>query len=438
MKSRYRHWKALLLLIPFADSFLVPRSTALRRSVAQQGLFGPNDPAASDRSKNTPPKTEDSVTNTDGTVANSTIETYPFPLETNGNTIGIGGDGGLIYDVNRVKGNLYQETMRAYKAQLFRTLQLPTTSEHEITEQLAALVQGSGVRMTTDSNLLDGGCWTLCYTSKFNSMNDLRRPFELSRKSEQEQLPSMRRLAGKEPFWKSECHEYHLEELPNDLDPYIEIHTHYCGGLWTKHLRYAVRGLSRQSLRLTPTHVSWTLFNRVVRKDNVELQSNIPPREVKICYADVDLCIASFDRGETYSVYTKQDEYSRAISGLRRRIQFAVVNAWAMLTMPLRPKPSPIRRRPTNLDPILKEIVRDSAKLRVLKLGDLSQDDLSWEGAFDPFVHLTADERQRLLKTLNVKQVSQAGQIKRSQNRRRAWLQRLFPFRRNKKFQKPE
>ena len=80
--------------------------------------------------------------------------------------IGIGGKGGLVYDVNRLKRNLLQETMTAYKEELWDLL--ADGDDGEIVEKLLALVQASPVRTTTDSNLLDNKDeWFLAYRSQY-------------------------------------------------------------------------------------------------------------------------------------------------------------------------------------------------------------------------------------------------------------------------------
>jgi hypothetical protein len=78
-------------------------------------------------------------------------------------------------------------------------------------------------------------------------------------------------------------------------------------------------------------------------------------------------------------------------------------------------------------DPILQEYEYDAATLRVLKLGDLSDtDDEAWDGVQDPFVHLSAMERQKVLKTMNFKEIEKAGNRRLGKSWRQSWTQRLF------------
>jgi hypothetical protein len=55
----------------------------------------------------------------------------------------------------------------------------------------------------------------------------------------------------------------------------------------------------------------------------------------------------------------------------------------------------------------------DSKKMTVLKLGDLENDANAWEGEDDPFVHLSADERQEQLKKMRVRDIRRAGRRQR-------------------------
>jgi hypothetical protein len=147
---------------------------------------------------------------------------------------GIGGKGGIVYDVNKVKRNLVQETVRAYKGQLLDLLATPpsaveaaameinsrdssvdgkdgeegggntreyattvtdllslwpgVTLEDFIEAKIKALVDVNPVTTTTDSNLLEG-LWELAYwvdnatvvldntvLSSFSSRNIVRAP----------------------------------------------------------------------------------------------------------------------------------------------------------------------------------------------------------------------------------------------------------------------
>ena len=91
----------------------------------------------------------------------------------NEGVVGIGGHGGVVYNVNDFKRNLLQETMKSYEKELYGILSSPISTEYYIMTKLAALVQGSPVVTTTDSNLLEGS-WTLAYQSRYTTVNDLK------------------------------------------------------------------------------------------------------------------------------------------------------------------------------------------------------------------------------------------------------------------------
>jgi hypothetical protein len=63
------------------------------------------------------------------------------------------------------------------------------------------------------------------------------------------------------------------------------------------------------------------------------------------------------------------------------------------------------------------------SKLRVLRLGDVYKNDDeegAWEGDEDPFVHLTADQRQQVMKTMSIEQIKKSRKHrKRGNNRQR-------------------
>ena len=86
---------------------------------------------------------------------------------------------------------------------------------------------------------------------------------------------------------------------------------------------------------------------------------------------------------------------------------------------------------------ILQEIrMENSSRLRVLRLGDTGDVDDAWEGTGDPFVHLSADERQRAIKSMNMRQIEIAGNQRLSKAKRESWLQRLIPS--QKSFRRPK
>ena len=58
---------------------------------------------------------------------------------------------------------------------------------------------------------------------------------------------------------------------------------------------------------------------------------------------------------------------------------------------------------------------KESSKLMALRLGDYGDntDEGAWGGKDDPFVHLTADERQGMMKQMSIGEIKKAGYIQR-------------------------
>jgi len=84
---------------------------------------------------------------------------------------------------------------------------------------------------------------------------------------------------------------------------------------------------------------------------------------------------------------------------------------------------------------ILLRIVYDDniSKLTALRLGDYGDsskdDEDAWGGKDDPFVHLTADERQSIMKQMSIGEIKKAGYIQRKfaekNKRRRSSMQKF-------------
>jgi hypothetical protein len=71
-----------------------------------------------------------------------------------------------------------------------------------------------------------------------------------------------------------------------------------------------------------------------------------------------------------------------------------------------------------------------------LRLGDFGddEDEEAWEGDEDPFVHLSADERQIILKSMSIEEITEAGS-----NHKRLMMkhEKRKGFKRQKKFKRP-
>ena len=356
---------------------------------------------------------------------------------------GIGGKGGRVFDVNALKRNLLQETMLAYKYEFFKLLNTPKSTEQEIVEKLSALVEGSPVRTTTDSNLLDG-TWALAYTSKHSSVRNLREFFKYQqlRKDESSsgvaKTPAMKRIAGKGVLFQSVQRSFCLEHLKEDDDPHIIEQTGYFGGIYTVQRRSTVEALTRQSLVLRPVSETKFFFGGSLSRESALVGKESV--EIHIVYADVNLCITARngDLQTTFEVFTKNESWLDTRKSFERKLSYTTAWLAGLLTQFL---PKVVGRKHTKeeADPMLREIYVDSSHLRVLKLGSTQNDDEdAWDSVADPFIHLSADERQKLLKAMSVREIERAGIQRRSKQRRDRWIPFLFNRRRRTFFNVPD
>jgi hypothetical protein len=81
-----------------------------------------------------------------------------------------------------------------------------------------------------------------------------------------------------------------------------------------------------------------------------------------------------------------------------------------------------------------------NSSVRVLKIGSTNDDDeeenVAWDGDMDPFVHMSADERQEQLRAMNMRQIDRAQRRQQAKARRERWVKWLI--RRKTFFKKPE
>lgn len=177
--------------------------------------------------------------------------------------VGIGGKKGYVYDVNKLKQNLVQKSVRQFKKDLLLLLISPPNNtkadikrRFQIEEKLAALISANPVATTTDSNLLEGS-WELAFES--NSAVEIldEARFIYSRKSDQ--LKKYEMDAGN---WKlvnsggsgsgrleNPLHSFQrglfLEKLEDDEDPFMVDTVSLFRGLWTVQRFYDITGVSR-------------------------------------------------------------------------------------------------------------------------------------------------------------------------------------------------
>jgi len=432
--------------------------------------------------ENNPPPTTDESTN---------ISIYN---KNNNNVTGIGGEGGIVYDVNKVKRNLVQDTVRAAKLELLDLLSSPRGgmdgSDGLFEDRLSALVQINPVSTTTDSNLLDGS-WELAYVA-----NNATQALDLSRKygivytstasSSSTYTTNLRpwQLDGngktESPFRSRHC-SIHLEDLGEDEDAYVEDRTDILGGLLVLVQKHKVVGLTRTSLDLVLVDSKCSL-GLLRRKWIVPLYSQTNNEEdetlskMEVLYLDSDLCVCVMSkshnndhggsnvvqrRGDTGQqregrlvVYTKSEKWTGSNERTRRRMRqlqaipswfyslqspFRIRNRLSTLLFPNRYSPNnpnndPFGKTPS---PIFLQKTLGTSDITVLKIGgnaDSDNDQMAWEGDEDPFAHLDAMERQRVIKNMSIHEINKARKLhKASANTRRVWtLGRSNKDRRNR------
>ncbi|KAL7531732.1 hypothetical protein ACHAXR_005247 [Thalassiosira sp. AJA248-18] len=275
--------------------------------------------------------------------------------------IGIGGNDGYVYDVNKLKRNLVQESVRGSKQELLvllgdgrqdesstdkstndgkQRVVVPPRWRRErddlIEERLSALVQANPVSTTTDSNLLDGE-WSFAFatnsastildTSRFLLSKTKRTDLstdEMNGNPENEGGGPWRFRAGKteNPF-RSSTREIYLENLSGDENAHIFDETRILGGLFQISRRYDVFGLTRTSIDLDLTESESRLFGFRVSsnsRDDFKGTTLGDPLEIQVLYLDNDLCICTTGAGldGPLHVYTKSDQW--VTSGAKRKV----------------------------------------------------------------------------------------------------------------------
>jgi hypothetical protein len=276
---------------------------------------------------------------------------------------GIGGQGGIVYDVNKVKRNLVQETVIAYKSELLDLLGTPSSLTDEesasidspiglwpgvsledlIEAKISALVEVNPVTTTTDSNLLEGR-WELAYEAD-NATDVLENSLPLfssrsafiSAKNKQRRASSLIPPYSKGRtgvLFKSSTRQFYLEQLGDEEDAYVEDRARRFGGLFVSKRKYDISKLTRTSLdlRLRTCNVD-ILFGTipVIRHSN-GWKDDKKRLYISILYLDSDLCICvvndRFDptQGivESYegslAIYTKSEKWTGTKERVRRKV----------------------------------------------------------------------------------------------------------------------
>lgn len=376
--------------------------------------------------------------------------------------IGIGGNDGFVYDVNALKRNLVQESVRGCKQELLVLLGDGRTMAEEgrprvsasprwrrdrddlIEERLSALVQANPVSTTTDSNLLDGK-WSFAFeTNSASTILDTSR-FLLS-KTKRTSPPAEERAAhsrnsvwhsraGKtdNPF-RSSTREIRLERLRGDEHAHVVDRHRVLGGLFQTSRRYDVFGLTRTALDLDPVASDARVCGvRVGGRGRGEFAGTARgrPLEIQVLYLDTDLCICTaggLGLEGPLRVYTKDDAW--VTGGAKRKLRlFAKTASW-ILTMQ-----SPLRLRQRLIDAFADKNDNASRKvgpgLKAVAIGevDLNEDGTTreshaWDGPDDPFAHLAPGERMEVLRTMSLQDIYQSAVERKEQNkkRKRKWF----------------
>ncbi|KAL7469285.1 hypothetical protein ACHAXS_009546 [Conticribra weissflogii] len=411
-------------------------------------------------------------------------ENSPFFIQRQ-QPVGIGGSAGIVYDVNALKRNLVQESVRRSKHELLALLSdgreddianidaknggklkvvVPPRWKRDrddlIEERLSSLVQSNPVSTTTDSNLLDGD-WSFAFaTNSASSILDTSRfllsktkrmhPEELENANTDKKLsvssvrggPWRFRTGKTENPFRSSTRHIRLEDLAEDEDAHIIDNTRVFGGLFQISRRYDVFGLTRTALDLDLVQSETRFLGLPVRKRNSEHFKGTKygaPLELQIIYLDTDLCICTTGLGldGPLHVYTKSDLW--VTGGAKRKLRLLARTASWISTIQ-----SPLRMRQKLRKIVARNddaVILTASELRALNIGELdinddgtTKEDPAWDGEDDPFYHLTPTERMEVLKTMSLQDIYGAAlkrkmQTKKEKNR---WISR------SKKFKRPD
>lgn len=236
-------------------------------------------PAKTSSSNSSPEKPLDTTsstttsTNDNNSINNANASSRPYLQVAQDEVVGIGGKRGYTYDVNKLKLNLVQKSVRQFKQELLSLLISSSSSTKgyrsvqqrlKIEEKLAALISANPVATTTDSNLLEG-TWELAFVTD-NAMEILDEArFVYSRKKQgstpgTEEREILKKNGGDidRNSWKlatasqgklenplhSVKRSIYLENLDQDEDPFMVDCVSLFRGLWTVKRYYKIVGVS--------------------------------------------------------------------------------------------------------------------------------------------------------------------------------------------------
>lgn len=323
-----------------------------------------------------------------------------------------------MYDVNPLKRNLVQDMMDRSKAQLWDDLGTPSVDISIVEDKLASLVQSNAVKCTTDSNLLDGE-WTFAFGSR-QSAAALMDPNRFDFAARRTPYTQVAKHAKREGSFRTMTRSFYLEDMLDEEDAHVLDKTRNFGGMLGSVRRYNVTRLTRTSLKLAPCSREWFLFGKRIREKKPQESSN-QLEDLRILYVDNDLCLTASEDldASPFYVYTRSKAWvgrgqrmkrnvRRVLSAMARvrRSFFSILFLRKRVTDAVVAK---VTAKDSLASRMLVDIDDDSKRLTVLKLGDLENDASAWDGEDDPFVHLSADERQEKLKNMRVRDIHRAG-----------------------------
>ena len=277
-------------------------------------------------------------------------------------TVGIGGSTGVVYDVNKLKRNLVQESVRGCKEELLLLLgsgrqDVKSTTrgasdtaprwrrdrDDFIEERLAALVQANPVSTTTDSNLLDGS-WSFAFKSHSAStildtsrflLSKTKRPLNTNLAVSKGPRSSSRggpwrfRTGKTENPFRSSTRQINLENLSADENAHVIDQNRVLGGLFQSTRRYDVYGLTRTALDLDLAEIETRIFgicSSFKSREDIAGSGLGQPIEIQVLYLDSDLCVTTGGIGLTgpLHVYTKSEGW--VSGGAQRKVRERTVS----------------------------------------------------------------------------------------------------------------
>jgi hypothetical protein len=414
----------LILIANLCQSFISPkgyihqRSTTLSRGTVDEN-FDHNKVKSGKKDANK--KKKDSVTTNGAEIVVNGLN--------NKTAFGIGGKNGISYDVNKLKTNLVQRCVADYKKQLWDLLGTPDAPQDAIESMLASIVQANPVSTTTDSNLLEGR-WTFVFSSAKPAkiLLDVAR-FQIGYKpTNEENKVIIGSLEGS-------TRHFALEDVEISQDPYVKDSQTWAGVV-QRVRHYRVAALTRTYIEMDIFRCTWKLLGYPMWQRRY--RTNRQTLRARILYIDCDLCV-SVDQSldEPFTVYTKSRAWVARTEQLKRQWK-KMMSKMEQVKLRFRNHiaegTEPIGLLPDNS--IWLEYDTEQTRLKVVKLGQLGPlDEYAWEGEEDPFNNLSANERQELLKGMEIGEIEAMG--KEQQIAAKKLVKKKLRLERRKNFEKP-